>query len=118
MAGPCAKWCTILGDSHLSSYVRFKWTLTEERPTIKAFDEQRWAELADYTDLPIPEVSYALMPNEGKTAGVPIRIKLNQIVVFEINDPIDGGAGARARGGAGSGAAAAGSGAGSIPGGT
>ena len=34
--------------------MRFKWTLTEERPTIKAFDEQRWAELADYTDLPIP----------------------------------------------------------------
>jgi uncharacterized damage-inducible protein DinB len=36
-----------LADSHVNSYVRFKWTLTEERPTIKAYDESRWAALAD-----------------------------------------------------------------------
>jgi hypothetical protein len=36
-----------LTDSHVNSYVRFKWTLTEEHPTIKAYDEGRWAELAD-----------------------------------------------------------------------
>lgn len=36
-----------LPDSHLSSYVRFKWTLTESRPTIKAYDEKAWAELPD-----------------------------------------------------------------------
>ena len=36
-----------LADSHLHSYVRFKWTLTEDRPTIKAYDEGRWAALAD-----------------------------------------------------------------------
>jgi hypothetical protein len=36
-----------LADSHVNSYVRFKWTLTEEHPTIKAYDEGRWAELAD-----------------------------------------------------------------------
>lgn len=37
-----------LADSHLNSLVRFKWGLTEERPTIKAYYEERWAELADY----------------------------------------------------------------------
>ena len=37
-----------LADSHLNSLVRFKWALTEERPTIKAYYEERWAELADY----------------------------------------------------------------------
>jgi uncharacterized damage-inducible protein DinB len=36
-----------LADSHVNSYVRFKWALTEERPTIKAYDEGRWAALAD-----------------------------------------------------------------------
>src|SRR5579859_1506858 len=36
-----------IADSHVNSYIRFKWALTEERPTIKAYDEGRWAELAD-----------------------------------------------------------------------
>jgi uncharacterized damage-inducible protein DinB len=36
-----------MADSHVNSYVRFKWTLTEERPTIKAYDEGRWADLED-----------------------------------------------------------------------
>jgi hypothetical protein len=31
----------------VNSYVRFKWTLTEETPTIKAYDEGLWAGLAD-----------------------------------------------------------------------
>jgi uncharacterized damage-inducible protein DinB len=36
-----------LADSHVNCYIRFKWALTEERPTIKAYDESRWAELED-----------------------------------------------------------------------
>jgi uncharacterized damage-inducible protein DinB len=36
-----------LADSHVNSYIRFKWALTEDRPTIKAYDEGRWAALAD-----------------------------------------------------------------------
>ncbi|MDG3583829.1 YfiT family bacillithiol transferase [Galbibacter pacificus] len=36
-----------LADSHINSYVRFKWTLTEEKPTIKAYHEDRWALLDD-----------------------------------------------------------------------
>lgn len=35
-------------DSHLNSFVRFKLALTEDNPTIKAYDEARWAQLADY----------------------------------------------------------------------
>jgi hypothetical protein len=41
------------GDSHVNSYIRFKWTLTEEQPTIKAYYEDRWAELFDTKDAPI-----------------------------------------------------------------
>ncbi len=40
-------------DSHLHSYVRFKWALTEEEPLIKVYDEQRCAELADCRDAPV-----------------------------------------------------------------
>ena len=40
-------------DSHLNSYIRFKWALTEEEPAIKVYDEALWAELADYRLVPI-----------------------------------------------------------------
>jgi hypothetical protein len=36
-----------VADSHVNCYVRFKWTLTEDRPTIKAYFEDRWAALED-----------------------------------------------------------------------
>ncbi|NDI34431.1 YfiT family bacillithiol transferase [Chengkuizengella sediminis] len=36
-----------LADSHMNGFIRFKWTLTEDQPTIKAYDEKRWAELSD-----------------------------------------------------------------------
>jgi hypothetical protein len=34
-------------DSHLNAYVRFKLGLTEDMPTIKPYDEAKWAELDD-----------------------------------------------------------------------
>lgn len=42
-----------VADSHINSYVRFRWTLTEEKPTIKAYYEDRWAELKDARSEPI-----------------------------------------------------------------
>lgn len=36
-----------LPDSHLNAYVRMKLGLTEAEPTIKPYDENRWAELPD-----------------------------------------------------------------------
>jgi hypothetical protein len=50
-----------LPDSHLNSFVRFKLALTEEEPTIKPYDEARWAELAD-SKAPI-ELSLPLLEN-------------------------------------------------------
>jgi len=40
-------------DSHLNSYIRFKLALTEEHPTIKAYDENVWANLDDARSAPI-----------------------------------------------------------------
>jgi hypothetical protein len=47
-------------DSHLNAYVRFKLALTEDEPTIKPYDEARWAELND-TRTVAPEVSLTLL---------------------------------------------------------
>ncbi len=42
-----------IADSHMNAYIRFKLGLTEDNPTIKPYDEQRWAEMADTKNLPI-----------------------------------------------------------------
>jgi hypothetical protein len=42
-----------LPDSHINSYVRFRWALTEPSPIIKTYEEARWAELADAKSAPI-----------------------------------------------------------------
>jgi uncharacterized damage-inducible protein DinB len=47
-------------DSHLNAYVRLKLALTEEKPTIKPYNEAAWAELADSKSTPI-EVSQTLL---------------------------------------------------------
>ena len=40
-------------DSHLNAYVRLRLALTEDNPTIRPYDEARWAELADAKSAPI-----------------------------------------------------------------
>ena len=44
----------------MNAYIRFKLALTEEEPTIKPYEEARWAELADTAATPI-ETSLALL---------------------------------------------------------
>ena len=36
-----------LPESHMNSYIRFKLALTEDHPTVKPYDESRWAETED-----------------------------------------------------------------------
>lgn len=36
-----------IADSHMMSYLRFKLALTEQNPTIKTYDQERFAELQD-----------------------------------------------------------------------
>ena len=49
-----------VADSHMNSYVRFRLALTEDEPTIKPYDEAKWARLADAQTMP-PEVSLGLI---------------------------------------------------------
>jgi hypothetical protein len=49
-----------VADSHMNSYIRFKLALTENLPTIKPYDEAKWAELSDSKYLPV-EISLQLL---------------------------------------------------------
>ncbi len=42
-----------LADSHMHSYVRFKWAMTESEPLIKAYDESAWSNLTDARTLDV-----------------------------------------------------------------
>lgn len=40
-------------DSHMNAFIRIKFTITEENPTIKPYHEALWAKLPDTTEAPI-----------------------------------------------------------------
>ncbi len=47
-------------DSHLNAYIRCKVAMTEDRPTVKPYDEAKWAELIDARTGPV-DVSLMLL---------------------------------------------------------
>ncbi|HEY1220957.1 MAG TPA: putative metal-dependent hydrolase [Bryobacteraceae bacterium] len=47
-------------DSHMNAYIRFRLALTEDSPTIKPYDQTKWAELRDARTAPV-EVSLQLI---------------------------------------------------------
>jgi len=49
-----------VADSHINAYTRMRLALTEDWPTIKPYQEARWAESADAKTLPV-EVSLSLL---------------------------------------------------------
>ncbi|MEO5906871.1 MAG: YfiT family bacillithiol transferase [Saprospiraceae bacterium] len=51
-----------VADSHINPYVRFKLALTEDNPTIKPYDQTRWAALLD-SQVVNPDISLSLITN-------------------------------------------------------
>jgi len=49
-----------LPDSHMNTYIRFRLALTEDEPTIKPYDQERWAVLKDARTAPL-ELSLSLL---------------------------------------------------------
>lgn len=49
-----------VADSHMNAYIRVRLALTEDWPTIKPYDEKRWAELPDASVAPV-DVSLDLL---------------------------------------------------------
>mgnify|MGYP002629508714 FL=1 len=46
-----------LADSHMHSYIRFKYAVLEDTPAIKDYDEVKWAELPDASN---DQIDYSL----------------------------------------------------------
>lgn len=46
-----------MADSHMNAYIRFKWSLTEETPMIKAYNEKVWAETPETKADPILSIA-------------------------------------------------------------
>jgi hypothetical protein len=49
-----------VADSHLNAFTRLKLVLTEEYPTLRPYDQDKWAELPDTLTLPV-EISLRLL---------------------------------------------------------
>jgi len=61
-----------VADSHLHSYIRFRLALTEDQPTIKPYDQAKWAELPDARTAPV-EVSLQLIDSLHQRWAVLLR---------------------------------------------
>jgi len=48
-----------VADSHMNAYMRFKLALTEDNPTIRPYDQTKWAELIDSKET--PEISLFIL---------------------------------------------------------
>src|SRR4051794_38858612 len=49
-----------LADSHTNAYLRFRQALTEDNPTVTAYDEDIWAQLPDARSAPV-DISLRLL---------------------------------------------------------
>jgi uncharacterized damage-inducible protein DinB len=49
-----------IADSHMNAFIRMKLALTEDHPTLKAYDENTWVLLNDVKDVPV-NVSVTLL---------------------------------------------------------
>lgn len=57
-------------DSHINSYIRFKLTLTEDKPTIKPYWEDRWAERIDSKIMPVDHSINLLVGLHSRWVGL------------------------------------------------
>lgn len=49
-----------VADSHANAYIRFKLAVTEDKPTVRPYQEKLWAELPDAKALPV-EASLSIL---------------------------------------------------------
>ncbi|MDR8391317.1 putative metal-dependent hydrolase [Aliifodinibius sp. S!AR15-10] len=77
-----------IADSHINSYIRMKWALTEKDTTIKPYNQGAWAELADY-EAPV-EVSLDLITSLHTRWGYLLDSLTEKQLMIEYNHPESG----------------------------
>lgn len=78
-----------LADSHMNAYVRFKLALTEDTPTIKPYNEAKWADLADSRVTPV-DVSVTLLDSMHARWVALLRSMKDEDWSRQLNHPEDG----------------------------
>jgi uncharacterized damage-inducible protein DinB len=78
-----------VADSHMNAYVRCRLGLTEAEPTVKPYDEARWAELPDARSAPVG-VSLTLIDSLHKRWVMLLRSLSDDEFAREYQHPEDG----------------------------
>jgi uncharacterized damage-inducible protein DinB len=78
-----------LADSHLNAYVRFRLALTENEPTIKPYDQARWALLEDARTAPL-ELSLSLFESLQQRLALLLRSMRAEDFVRRLRHPETG----------------------------
>jgi len=76
-------------DSHMNSYIRLKLALTENEPTIKAYEEDLWAQLGDSRDTPV-EISLALFEALHHRWSILLRSMRTEDFSRRLRHPVNG----------------------------
>ena len=75
-----------VADSHLNAYIRFRLALTEDEPTIKPYDQAKWAELRDARTAPV-ETSLQLIDSLHQRWVVLMRSMSDADFALRFNHP-------------------------------
>ncbi|HXA57303.1 MAG TPA: putative metal-dependent hydrolase [Candidatus Acidoferrum sp.] len=75
-----------LADSHMNAFVRFKLALTEDKPTIKTYEESLWAETPE-AKTPAVETSLGLMENLHKRWVILLRAMTDEQWARQLTHP-------------------------------
>ena len=78
-----------IADSHMNSFTRFKLALTEDKPTIKTYEESLWAETTDVTNVPV-EISLKLLDALHERLFILLASLSDEAFQRELNHPEHG----------------------------
>ena len=78
-----------VADSHMNAYGRFRLGLTEQNPTIKPYDEAKWAELDDARTMPI-DISLNLLDALHQRLDTLLRAVKDDAFQRTVNHPENG----------------------------
>jgi uncharacterized damage-inducible protein DinB len=78
-----------IADSHMNSFVRFKLALTEDKPTIKTYEESDWAETTDVTNVPV-EISLKLLDALHERLFILLASLSDEAFTRQLNHPEQG----------------------------
>lgn len=78
-----------IADAHINGYVRIKLALTEDKPLVKTFNEEKWADLKDGKQAPI-DLSLSLLAAVNSRLVILLKSLKSEDFKKEFNHPENG----------------------------